>query len=308
MKILLIANRFFGYANRVSDALCNLGHKVNLFFIYSPTYIERIGKKIYGKKTNSLDYYDRAINNFNEENYDLIFVFGGGCPKSFLDDLKNTYPTKFVLYMSADLASYKFSSEYLAIFDRIFTYSKIDALEHGFIYRPWFYSDTSDAEKIYDVSFVGSIHDNRYPYLSCLNECNDLRSNIYVYADFLTFLNSFKKWNNLFGSIHFKGLNYNSYINLLGMSRATLDIPDFGQKNITTRPIEALGCNTKIITTNNNIAEYDFYNMENVKIINEPDDILKLKDWISQPYRQLDDGILARYNILNWCNEILAQI
>ena len=197
---------------------------------------------------------------------------------------------------------------YLSLFNKIFTYSKIDAQDDRFIYQPWFFSDSFKGNKKYDVSFVGSIHDNRYNYLSCLKNSQILSSKIYVYADILTFLNSFMKWKDLFTSIHFKGLDYKSYIELLGLSRATLDIPDAEQKNITTRPIEALGCNTKIITTNKNIINYDFYNEANIKIIDRPFELLELKEWLNQPYQQLEKSIIERYNIFNWCNEILAKI
>jgi hypothetical protein len=87
-----------------------------------------------------------------------------------------------------------------------------------------------------------------------------------------------------------------------------LDIPEAEQTNITTRPIESLATETKIITTNTYIKRYDFYHEDNIFIIDDQIrrvDISELEKWLSKPYVKIDSSIIDNYSIKTFCNEIV---
>ena len=121
----------------------------------------------------------------------------------------------------------------------------------------------------------------------------------------MTYLKYIWKWLPLNIFIHFKELAYEDYIIKLAESRATLDIPTFGQKNVTTRPIEALATRTKIITTNNLIKKYDFFCDDNVFIIEKDYSIEKLKEWLDRPYKDVDYNILRKYELSEWAKDVI---
>ena len=47
-------------------------------------------------------------------------------------------------------------------------------------------------------------------------------------------------------------------------SRCILDAPQAGQVGLTIRTIECLGAKRKLVTTNSDIKNYDFYNENNI--------------------------------------------
>ena len=47
------------------------------------------------------------------------------------------------------------------------------------------------------------------------------------------------------------------------------------QYGLTSRSIEALGANRKLITTNSNVKAYDFFNENNILIIDRKNPIIK---------------------------------
>jgi len=210
------------------------------------------------------------------------------------------------LYLSADYIEYNFNSRFISFFDSIYTYSLFESKKYGFIYLPWFFTDFKiRKEKEIDISFIGSIHSGRLKYINLISCFDEISFFNYLYSDKISFFKDFFIWHKYIKNIHFKELPYYKYIDILSKSIATLDLPELLQTNITTRPIEALGTSTKIITTNPNIKLYDFYNKDNIFILNENNNFNYFKDWLSTPYKELNQNILNKYYIKNWIDEIL---
>jgi hypothetical protein len=308
MKVLLLSSSFFGYSQRVANAIRETNNEVDEVYSYSIPYYMRVLRKlrinIYERAIKK--YYTQKIAAIGGKEYDKIIVFGGGTPLFVIKTLKQHYKdSEFTLYLSADLSSYGFSNEYLALFDRKLSYSLFDAEKYGFDYTPWFYSDKKYSEKDIDISFIGTIHPIRLNYLMSFKSCKSLKCFFYIYSERLSYIRYFIKWQSLKQYTHFKGLSYDEYISVLSRSKATLDIPEKGQNNITTRPIEALATDTKIITTNNNIKKYDFYNKNNILIINDLKDMNKIIDWLEIPISRANHTILNNYSIDTFIKHLL---
>lgn len=307
MKILLISSKFFGYSTRVSSAFRSLGHDVDEITIPSLSFYERIKRKIVGRKTEARNRkVKQQLRKVMYNQYDTVFVFGGSAPLWLLTELKKRISSKYVLYLSADNSSYGFNSSYFSLFDKVFSYSRNDSLNNGFIYRPWFFSDELFVKKDVDICFIGSVHDDRYQYLSFLKKEKGLKTSFYIYIDRLGYIKIRKKWKDLKDSIHFTGLAYKDYITLLAKSRCTLDVPEKGQINITTRPIEALGTKTKIISTSRSIRDYDFYDENNILIIDDLEELNNISNWLNKPYVEVDENIVNTYRISKWAQDVLS--
>ena len=69
------------------------------------------------------------------------------------------------------------------------------------------------------------------------------------------------------------------------------------------RTIEMIGMNKKIITTNENIKEYDFYNSNNILLLNK--DLSNLeKSFFETDYQELSSEIYQKYTLENWVKNI----
>jgi protein CpsH len=84
-----------------------------------------------------------------------------------------------------------------------------------------------------------------------------------------------------------------------------LDIAHPHQKGLSFRPYEAMGLRKKLITTNKDIANYDFYNPNNIFIIDDVHNIHIPMDFITSNYQEVTPAIREKYHIKNWIKSIL---
>ena len=78
-----------------------------------------------------------------------------------------------------------------------------------------------------------------------------------------------------------------------------MDINHPLQYGLTSRCIEALGANRKLITTNENIKDYDFFNESNIRIIDRKNPIINADFFISD-YIKPKKEIYEKYSLKNW--------
>ena len=89
------------------------------------------------------------------------------------------------------------------------------------------------------------------------------------------------------------------YIN----SRCVLDSPQDGQVGLTIRILEALGAKKKIITTNEDISNYDFYKPENIYIYKGKIDLENT--FFKNDYIEIEENIYKKYTLRNWLKIII---
>ena len=68
---------------------------------------------------------------------------------------------------------------------------------------------------------------------------------------------------------------------------------------------EMLGAKKKLITTNHNIKYYDFYDQQNILIIDRKKPVID-KDFIYSPYNDIDLHIYNKYSLQSWVNTIFS--
>jgi hypothetical protein len=84
-----------------------------------------------------------------------------------------------------------------------------------------------------------------------------------------------------------------------------LDVAKQGQTGLTFRPFEALGLNKKLITTNASIKDYDFYDPENIMIV-EPGRICLEKEFFETPAKEVPEAIKSKYHVKQWLTDVLG--
>lgn len=98
------------------------------------------------------------------------------------------------------------------------------------------------------------------------------------------------------------------YENLINVSksRGLIDIIDSTiHGGLSFRIFEALGYDKKLITTNENILNYDFYNENNMFYVNNNIDSLDFEDFLNNPLQNLDPSIKKKYSFTNWISTLL---
>ncbi len=74
---------------------------------------------------------------------------------------------------------------------------------------------------------------------------------------------------------------------------------------LTMRTIEALGMKRKLITANADIVNYDFYDPNNINVVDRKYPLLN-RNFIKSNYVDVPEGIYKSYNINNWIRRLLC--
>lgn len=300
-NVLLIGPEFFGYTDRIFDKLVE-NHQVLLEYTFTPNTLF----KRFNKQKSLISFYQ---NKKTQKNQDCILVINGkDIPVSYIAKLReNNQNANFILYIWDDFKNVNHSEEFLNLFDRVYTYSKYDSVDYpNLIYQPFFYSFENKKQlnhKTINLSFVGSLHSDRFDVYNAISQIVSGYNYLYLYSDEIEFLKKNKNWK-YFKYVNFKQLSYEKYVDILSKSRMTLEIPHLNQRNITTRAIEALGTKTKLITRSKAVLESDFYNPNNIFILNS-ENIAEIKKWSQIPYEEIDYNIQTKYTIDSWCKAVL---
>ena len=71
------------------------------------------------------------------------------------------------------------------------------------------------------------------------------------------------------------------------------------------RTIECLGAKRKLVTTNSDIKNYDFYNENNILIYSEPIDLDS--PFFKNEYEELPDEMYEKYSLKNWLITMIGK-
>jgi hypothetical protein len=321
-KILFIGPKTFGYEQEITKQLEKMGASVDYFD--DRPFVSNIKKIIlriipFVLRNEVFNYFQAIIDHAAIKQYDYVICIKLECfPHKLLRQLRAEQPSAVFLFYAWD--SFRNSpnaKKCLDIFDRVYSFDNVDADKYELIHRPLFYIDKykniTDQPKIYDVVFVGSVHIHRYKFIKSFT--NNLGSNLncYIFLYVPSKLLFVARKLLLFptyglsksSEFKFSPLSQPEIIDLLGQTNIVLDFAFPSQDGLTMRSIEAFGARKKLITNNSNIRSYDFYNPENILVL---DDLNKIEvipeSFINTPYKPPDDDIYDRYSIDGWVKEI----
>jgi len=99
-------------------------------------------------------------------------------------------------------------------------------------------------------------------------------------------------------------LSKDQIANIMSVTKCVLDAPQAGQTGLTIRTIECLGAKRKLITTNSDIANYDFYRPENILIFDG--NVNFTGPFFTSPYVEPDKDVYEAYSLRSWLKSILG--
>lgn len=320
-NVLFISSKFFGYEKNIKSELEKLGAVVDYFddrpsndFI-TKVFIRLKLKFILNKKIKI--YYEKIFNEIKDKHYDYIFVIS---PETFsykeFEIIKQLHPkARSFLYMW-DSFTNKNSFNTLKLFDKVFSFDSKDVKKHNLIFLPLFYIKQYEELEFknyeYDLTFIATAHSDRYKIAKKIsNLLLDERTYFYFYlpSKIIYYIRRYFMKNYNYDNIEnfrFKSLEHNKIVEIFSKSKVILDINHPNQCGLTMRTFECLGAKKKLITTNKNIIEYDFYNKNNILIIDRKH--IKIdKRFFDVPYERIEKSIYQKYSIENWLKIIFSS-
>ena len=96
-------------------------------------------------------------------------------------------------------------------------------------------------------------------------------------------------------------------LKLLNHYEIILDIAKPNQHGLSFRIFESLGMNKKIITNNRSVMEYDFYNPNNILVI-DFDNLIIPKSFFETPFQPIDEAIKQKYHLRSFVQTVIGNL
>ena len=315
-KVLFIHIDFYEYNQIIEDKIREFGYDLDCFC--EDTRV-RISDKIIQKFNSqylmieSSMQQDKLIETLSKTGvkYDYIFVIKGArLQHEFLINLKQLNPkAKFVLYMWDDVKRVDNFFENKELYDEIYSFDRKDSKLYNLKFLPLFFCDkfrnNGNIEKNLDVFFLGWDHSDRRQLIERIIPA--LRKNNMIYY-FHLYTGIWKALGRKIKQVNFnKKPDYIKY-NTLSLkknaeltlrSKILIDIQHPSQSGLTMRTLETLAAKSKLITTNSSAKEYDFYNPNNILIIDRKNPVIDA-NFLKTPYEDVPKEIVEKYSLSNW--------
>lgn len=328
MKLLLIMPKFFDYPEIIVNELNEMGYEVDFFDDRPSTnaWIKaaiRINKNLIG--TYIKKYFESVMKTVRSKKYDVVFLISGqslSFSESMINEIKLCQKdAKFVLYQWDSQTNFPYIKQVQKYFDKCYSFDKRDIEETPSLkFLPLFYSrkyeeigKRNNTNFKYDFCFVGTAHPKKYKFIKMMSEqLKSVYPNRFIYFFFPSPIVYFyrKIMNNelrkaKYNEFHYVPLKGKDMNDVYETSRCVLDSAQDGQLGLTIRVLEALGAKKKLITTNEDVINYDFYKPENIYVYEGKIDLENV--FFTHEYKEVSKEVYEKYSLRSWLKEILED-
>lgn len=319
-RVLLVAPKFFGYERDIKAEIERRGAIVDWLPdrpFDTPLMAALTKLKAEWVQVPAERLYDRMLNQFAATSYDYILVVNGQTlSRKTLNRLRENFPTaKNILYMWDSIENRRSVLDNLSFFDHAFSFDPQCASSHGMHLRPLFYSKGFQHDAAEDlafhVSFVGTAHTDRYAVVNELKKelDNDIQTYWYLYLQAPWVFQYYRATKPFMrkarkDEFNFEPLEKAMVQSVFARSKAIVDIEHPNQRGLTMRTFETMGAGKKLITTNSQIADYDFFKAGNVCIIDRGSPKIP-RAFLESAFTPYTNELLYRYSLEGWVDEVL---
>ncbi|HHT7827036.1 TPA: capsular biosynthesis protein CpsH [Streptococcus suis] len=323
-KILFFSPAFFGYEKKIVNKMIELGAEVSYYDVRAvhssfSRALLKVSPAIFSNQSQK--YYDAILNERKSENFDYILIVKCDMtPISSLKKMRSMYPNaKIILYLWDSIENIPSIESKFKYFDRLLTFDLEDSREHNqFLFRPLFFADEFIAHNPirkykYDLAFLGTIHSDRFKIIKKIDNFSkryNLKSFYFCYlqSKFIYYFYKLTK-PELLGAnksfFSFEKMDSETISEIIAESEVIIDIEHPKQNGLTMRTIEMIGMQKKLLTTNKSIREYDFYNKENIYVIDRNVSELDI-NFFNTPYKAIAKEIYSKYSLGQWVLDVLG--
>jgi hypothetical protein len=264
-------------------------------------------------------YYDGIINATRSNNYDYaLLIRAEAVTRKFISDFKACHRNASILFYQWDsMVLTRGPIDKLDLFDRTFSFDKRDCAKYSMTFLPLFYMDDyrdidrSAAGTKYDFMFLGTIHSDRYKLIMQIERFANAHS---MSSYFYMFIPSFAVFYKLKyidrklpgatrADFKYVPLSKHEAVRAVANARMIIDSEHPAQIGLTMRVIETLGARRKLITTNPDVVNYDFYHPNNILVVSR-ESVEIPESFIGARYVEVERVTYEKYSVHNWVSTI----
>lgn len=184
-------------------------------------------------------------------------------------------------------------------YDKISSYDRKNCEDYNLKYLPNFYSLKESKEEFQRVYTIMSNIEN----LEILEKISkNLRKNGVDYKFII--VDRKGRTNSEYIEIQKEFITVDNMLKEMSKSTCILEINQKKNKGYTFRTFDCIGMKKKLITNNKDIINEDFYNPNNILVLDE-NNINIPKEFIDSPYESLPKEIYEKYSLKNWVKQLL---
>src|SRR5690606_20633197 len=101
-------------------------------------------------------------------------------------------------------------------------------------------------------------------------------------------------------------LAYHENLRFAFNSKILLDVPTTHHNGLSFRVFEAIGFNKKLITTNKEIKQYDFYHPNNIFVWGD-ESMSRFMDFLNTPFTPMPAHVKEKYSFARWISQVLIE-
>lgn len=313
-KILFIAPDYYGFNDVVFNGLkqysgCNVTNIISNAKYQYKDFQERVYnfflKNFCGKNIKKINEGQHIKNIILNDWYDVLIV---NAPYVLSDEnleLAFSRAKKSIVIFWDSMEKIPMQKDYLELFDVCYSFDREDCKNYGCkeITNFYFVEEKSTVCK-FDVSYLATYDHRIRQAVSVLQyfQNNNIlaKSKIFTYPS-IRIKEKLPEGVEIINKIIPFTESYQYYQD----SKIILDIAHPHQIGLSFRPFEAMGMNKKLITTNQDIVNYDFYNPNNIFVIKDIENIAIPSSFFESEYEEIAPSIKQKYHIKNWIKRIL---
>ena len=207
--------------------------------------------------------------------------------------------TEMSCFLFDGIENYIKQKDTLTYFDTVFSYDKVDVEKYNFKFLTnYIYDNEIESRPITNFAFNISSYDMRFSFIEKIAESLSEKKIPYLFI-----IKTNKITKHKYIKIIDEYLPIDEVKEDIASSLALVDIQFKNQHGLSFRVFEALGYSKKLITNNQDIVNYDFYNENNIFVISESNYEIPLS-FFETEYVEIDSKIVDKYHLRNWILEV----
>ena len=317
MKISVISFDFWGYDAHIVNALKVKGvdaHHIRIGGVSHNNFGERaincFSKIFLCKNLKHQKRQNFVIDQLNKLGHqEQILVLN---PNTFTHDTlgyikKHTNRLITFLYDNLDRCPVQ---DKLHFFDKVFSFDDQDIQNHGFEkltnYNYLTFLPKEQQNPHVDALYITSYDTKRIKQLKILSQIFQglsLNFDLHVIGKRSwkhQIVKPFSENKIIFSK---KKICHENLLQYYKNTKVILDLMRENQYGLSFRIFEAMALEKKIITDNEKIKNYDFYNPNNILVLNKDFSNI-IKDFFETPYQSLPQKIYEKYTLKNWVHKV----
>jgi hypothetical protein len=308
-KIVIVGPPSFGYLTKINEALTSFsGIESTIVLIDKSSFkyknlLHRLlnsFSKVFLNKNLKKEYLNSFLINSIKKlgHQDVIFMIR--------PDLLSPKTLNFLKTQTQSLTAFYYDStrrfpkkiDIINYFDTVYSYDKLDVETYNLKFLTNYIFDERENVNFEQLFFNISTFDYRYQSMEELANYIDEKKwskEILIYGS-----NGLK--SDSLTLIH-EQISVDVVADKINRSKIIIEIQRKEQIGLSFRVFEALGQRKKLITTNTDIVNYDFYHPQNILVIDEAA-INIPEDFVNSPYIPISDKVLDKYRLRNWTKKL----